>query len=290
MKKGYRTILTVVVVVLVAIVGAAVAFAQGAPTDEAPAAGTEQAIPFGGRHGFGMRPERGMMQDIVDPEAMHAALADALGLTVDELDAAHAEGKRLPEIAEEQGVAIEDVQAAMQAAWETAVNDALAAGTITQEQADMLIAHGGRFAMGSMGGRGGDGMRGDMGLMQTIFDRDAVKAVIAETLGMTVEELDAAHADGQRLPEIADAQGVTMDEIQTAVEAARTAAIEDALAAGTITQEQADMLLSHPWQPGGPHGGHHGGPRNGFGNPQGQFGGNGAGFQQFTPQGADQNA
>ena len=287
MKKNYRTILTVVVVVLVAIVGAAVAFAQTAPTDEAPATGAEQVLPFGGRHGFGMRPERGLMQDIVDPEAMHTALANALGLTVDELEAARAAGQRLPEIADAQGVTMEDVQAAMQAAWETAVNDALAAGTITQEQADMLIARGGRFAMGPMDGHG------DKGLMETIFNRDAVQAVIADTLGMTVEELEAAHADGQRLPEIADAQGVTMEAIQTAVEAARTAAIEDALAAGTITQEQADSLLSHPWQPGGhgPHGGgRHGGPRGGFSDPQGQFDGNGAGFQQINPQGADQNA
>lgn len=280
MKKSYTKILAVVVVVLVAIAGAAVTFAQDAPTQEAPAAGMAQKAPFMGQRGLGQRPERGMMENIIDREAMHATLADVLGLSVAELDAAHAEGKRLPEIAEAQGVALADVEAAMQAAWQTAVNDALTAGTITQEQADRLLERGGRLGMGAPKG----GMRGDGGLMETIFTPEAMHATIAQALGMTVDELEAAHVDGQRLPEIAEAQGVTMEAVQTAVEAARTTAIEQALAAGTITQEQADMLLSHPWQPGG-HGSR--GPRGGgFGGPRG----NGAGFQPFAPEGDNGNA
>lgn len=277
MNTSYKRILIVVTVVLLAVVGAAVTFAQDSTTaDEASAAGTEQAAPFGGRHGgYAMRFGRDVLSQIVDRDAVNEALAAALGMTVEELEAAHADGQRLPEIAAAQGVTMEDLQAAMQAFWETAVNDALTAGTITQEQADMLLERGMPFAKG--------GAHGEMrGLMETIFDRDAMHATIAEALGMTVEELEAAHADGQRLPEIAAAQGVTMEEVQTAVEAARTAAIEAAVANGSITQEQADQLLSHPWQPGG-HGRHGGGPREGFGGPRGEFGGNGANFQPSAP-------
>lgn len=279
MKSYWKKTMIFVVVVAVAIVGAAVAFAQDeAPTAVAP--GLQEEAPFAGRRGFGGRPDGGLMQQIVDREAMHAALADALGMTVAELEAARAEGKRLPEIAAEQGVALADVEAAMQVAWETAVNDALAAGTITQEQADKLLERGMRFGKG-----GGRGLL--HGLMQQIFDREAMHATIAEALGMTVAELEAAHADGQRLPEIAEAQGVTLEAVKTAVEAARTAAIEDALAAGTITQEQADLLLSHEWQPGGC--GHPGG-RGHRGGPRGHGNGNGAGFQQGAPQGVEGNA
>ena len=40
---------------------------------------------------------------------MHAAVAEALGLTVDEFEAALESGKMLPQIAEEQGVDLEDL-------------------------------------------------------------------------------------------------------------------------------------------------------------------------------------
>ncbi len=73
-------------------------------------------------------------------ETMYSAVADTLGISVDELEAAHAEGKHLSELAEELGVDIEQVHAAMQAARAVAFEDAVANESITQEQVDKMTA------------------------------------------------------------------------------------------------------------------------------------------------------
>ena len=64
----------------------------------------------------------------------------------------------------------------------------------------------------------------------------------------------------------------------TAVSDARTAAFEQAVADGTLTQEQADLLLS---QNGPGFGGHGRGGHGGHGGPRG---GNGNGNSNFAPQ------
>lgn len=71
------------------------------------------------------------------------AAAKALNMTTDELTAALQSGKTLEQVATDQGVKIEDVRAAIQAAHATELRDriaqAVAAGTITQENADWLL-------------------------------------------------------------------------------------------------------------------------------------------------------
>lgn len=71
------------------------------------------------------------------------AAAKVLGMTADEVSTALQSGKTLQDLADEAGVDIEDVQAAIQAAHETELRDriaqAVAAGTITQENADWLL-------------------------------------------------------------------------------------------------------------------------------------------------------
>ena len=56
---------------------------------------------------------------------MKAAIADALGITVEELEAAKEDGTRLSELAEELGVDMADVEAAVQEVKEDAVNQPL---------------------------------------------------------------------------------------------------------------------------------------------------------------------
>mgnify|MGYP003961135849 CR=1 FL=1 len=97
--------------------------------------------PWGGRGWHG----RGMMGHWDDDaeygplhETMHSALAEALGLTVEELDAAHEEGKTGWDIAEEQGMSGEDFFSMMSTARSAALEQAVADGTISQEQADWM--------------------------------------------------------------------------------------------------------------------------------------------------------
>lgn len=62
---------------------------------------------------------------------------------------------------------------------------------------------------------------------------------VTEALGLTHDELVAELQAGKSLSEIADEQGVEVDAVTEAMSAAVEQAIED----GTLTQEQADWLL-----------------------------------------------
>ncbi len=73
---------------------------------------------------------------------------------------------------------------------------------------------------------------------------ETMEAAIAAALGMTVEELEAAHEEGKTGWDIAQEQGLTEEEFSTLMSDARTAALEQAVADGTITQEQADWMQS----------------------------------------------
>lgn len=92
---------------------------------------------------------------------------------------------------------------------------------------------GGQFG-GPRGGRRGPGWAG--------LD-DTAKEIIAEALGLTPDELQAQLDEGKRLAEIAEEQGVEASEIQAAMKAVRVARIEQAVADGKLTQEQADQIL-----------------------------------------------
>lgn len=66
--------------------------------------------------------------------------AQALGMSVEELQASREEGKFIPDLIEEQGLTQEEFQAAVHAAYEQMVNQAVADGVITQAQADLLLS------------------------------------------------------------------------------------------------------------------------------------------------------
>lgn len=110
----------VIAVFAVALLTAGVASAQE-PTPPVPR----------GPHGTGM-----MSTYHAD---LHAATAEALGLTVEELDAELDAGKTLVQIAGEQGVDLEDVLAAREAARADIVAQLVADGKITQAQADWML-------------------------------------------------------------------------------------------------------------------------------------------------------
>ncbi len=128
---------------LVAVIGAALVMGVGIVNAQAPTPEPPQG--FGGRGGWMMGGDTPMS------EYMHAALADKLGLTVEELEAKVAEGVTAWQIAEAQGLTVEEFQALMLEARTEALTQMVADGVITQEQADWMSQRG----AGRMGGRGG---------------------------------------------------------------------------------------------------------------------------------------
>ena len=121
-------------------------------------------------------------------------LADALGITVDELEAARDQANQ------------------------AAIDQAIAEGLITQEEADEMQA---RRAVASY------------------LDRDAL---VAAALGMTVEELETAYAEGATRSTLAAEKGLDEAAFQAALEQAAVDALAQAVEDGVITQEQADAL------------------------------------------------
>jgi hypothetical protein len=100
---------------------------------------------------------------------------------------------------------------------------------------------GGRGGGRGMGGFGRGLFGGLHGGGWTTFD------TAAEALGLTPEEFFAELHAGKTLEEIAEAQGVEMEAVHDALEAAREEAMRESIAQavedGRMSQEQADWLL-----------------------------------------------
>jgi len=200
----------------------------------------------------------------------HALLAEALGISTDDLDAAHDTARtaateqaveeglitreradnmlvwgdrgmfglsfkgmaRMPRgvdtgvidehalLADALGITAEKLTAAREQANEAAVAQAVEEGIITQEQATAMQN------------------RKDPA---SYLDRNAL---LAGVLGMTLDELGAAYADGETMSSLMAAKGLDAAAVRDGVMAAHEAALADAVDDGVITQEQADRILS----------------------------------------------
>ncbi|MCI0397082.1 MAG: hypothetical protein L0332_14165 [Chloroflexi bacterium] len=123
-------------------------------------------------------------------------------------------------LAEALDVTVEELQEARQEARQAAVQAALDAGDITQEEADAILA---------------------AGLVKEAIDENSL---VANALGLTVEEYRAARLEGTSLSTLIDEAGLTEAEFGQAVDDAYQAAVQQLVEGGDITQEQADLVLS----------------------------------------------
>jgi hypothetical protein len=71
---------------------------------------------------------------------------------------------------------------------------------------------------------------------------DGMIAVYAEKLGISVADLDARLANGETISQIAAEKGLTAEQFTALMSEARSQAIDQAVKAGTLTQEQGDWL------------------------------------------------
>jgi hypothetical protein len=185
-------------------------------------------------------------------EYLFPALADIFGFTDDQVDGFQVVKDTIQDIRETFTVA--EIREKMQAAFTSAVENALADGTITQEQADQMLER--REQLGdrdfdSFEGRFEDrGMRdgfmpegftfeGRMdGMLQEYMD-----LYLAEALDISVEELQVMKEDGFNLRDYAAENGLSPEELAEMMAEVNTNAINAALEDGAITQEQADWML-----------------------------------------------
>jgi hypothetical protein len=174
----------------------------------------------------------------------------------------------LDNLAAALGIQRSALDSAISSAGEATLDEAVAAGTLTQEQADAILPRVQAGDLGAVyGGRGGPG--GRHGGARIAGLHQAMRDAAASALGITSDELSSALRGGQTLAELAAANGVGEQAVIDAALAAADTKLDEAVAAGTLTQEQADAiyarleaagadLLGHAGR-GGPGG--RGGPR-----------------------------
>ena len=154
----------VVIVALLALGVASYAYAQ-APQPTEP-------VPFGQGYGPGMMGRGGGMMGRWNQsgngqygpmhEYMVGAMAEALGMTDEELDAELAAGKTMWQVAEAKGLSVEEFQQLMLEARTSALEKLVDDGVLTQEQADWMQSRmQGRWGQG--GALGGCPMHGGAG-------------------------------------------------------------------------------------------------------------------------------
>lgn len=109
-------------------------------------------------------------------------------------------------------------------------------GTITQDQADAVedALQDARPEHGLGGGFGPHGFALGPGRLSTV----------AESLGVEEDELRAALEDGQTIADVAEEQGVDVQDVVDDIVAAQQERLDEAVADGHLTQEQADEILA----------------------------------------------
>jgi len=225
------TVTAAVLIALIALVGATVAFAQVPLVSE----GMVSVHMDGDHHCDG--------DCLIDREKIKVAIAEALGISVEELQAARSEGKTLSDLAEEQGVDLDVIRNKKKKALEEAVQQAVEGGLVTQEQAEDLLSHEGH--------QGPHGRRSDNPHHERGIHGD--HSSMAERLGITIDELQAARAEGKTLADLAEELGIDLEEIRAGMRGVDAEALQQAVEEGRITQEQADKILSGEgrWATGG---------------------------------------
>jgi hypothetical protein len=248
------------VAALVAVVGVAalgaVAFAQE-PPQKLPLIWTilRHGSLGGGRGGDGFGPLGLSAEEAqVYRGQMQTALAEALDMSVEEFEAAVAEGQAPCEIVEAQGLDASQVWDATQTARQEMLQQAVEDGLLTQRQADWV---GERMAEhnpgewceegggpGSFHGRRGHGTAGPLGLSseEAQVHRGQMQAALAEALDMSVEELEATVAEGQTPCEIVEAQGLDASQVWEATQTARQEMLQRAVDDGLLSERQADWV------------------------------------------------
>lgn len=114
----------------------------------------------------------------------------------------------------------------------------------------VLIAAVGILAVGSFAfaqgpnppGKNGTGLMGSMHAWMQKYE-DVVHQPIADALGMSLTDFEAAHDAGKSLAVLAQEQGVAFDKVQEAMKTGRDSAIKQAVTDGIITQAQAEWML-----------------------------------------------
>jgi hypothetical protein len=177
--------------------------------------------------------------------------AAILGLSTDELRTEFQSGKSLAQIAESKGISEDSLVSQLVAKLTERVDQAVADGRITQEQATARLASAEqhirdlveKVPLADDGGAGPGSHRGGLGSGLGPIKGDV--QALADSLGLNLDQLRQDVMSGKTIAEAAAAQGVTAEQLQTAAVDAATKRIDQALADGKLDQAKADELKAN---------------------------------------------
>ena len=145
-------------------------------------------------------------------------------------------------LAEILGISVDEYDAAVGKAQEQVVDEALAEGWLTEDQAEMLRwrleqAPEGRMPRTAKGFPGLD-KRGGVGSLGT-----SLTSIAADELGLSLTDLLTEMQGGKSMADLAEEKGVDTQAIVDAYLAQIHKDLDEAVAEGAMTQKQADYYL-----------------------------------------------
>jgi uncharacterized protein YidB (DUF937 family) len=151
-------------------------------------------------------------------------------------------GDFIARLAENLGIEQEELEAAIDQTQLDLVDEAVADGKLTEEQAESIrerIESGEGLHPFARGFRKGFALGRGFGCVGAASDE------LAGFLGVTVDDLRAAMADGQSLAQIAEANGVKVEDLSAFLLAELEARLAEAVESGKIDQARADEILAN---------------------------------------------
>jgi len=183
-----------------------------------------------GRHGRG----KGKGGKMGSPET----LATALGVDTETLRSEFAAGKSSADIAAEQGIAIDTVVAALVADLEEHLNEHVADGSLTEDEAAEKLASA------------EDRISEKVNEVPPTRDRNSgprrggqLPAAVLEMLGIDGPALREAFSEGKSVADIAEENGVEIGDIVGALVDERAARLAEHVADGSLTEDEAAEKL-----------------------------------------------
>ena len=264
-SRKVRWVIILALVALLAIGGAGAVAAAGnqhGPGFRHVARGTFGSAP---QHKWRSHEGFGLHSGLLDRQAIAAAVANALNVNPDELQAAIQAGRdSVQELLDAAGLEPTDLKSVVETEVESQLAAAVEAGTLTQEEMDAILSHD-HGRKGSWSGRGGRFF--DHMWPTDAIDAQAVLQATAAHAGLDADELLTALTEGRSaLDTFLEANDTTSAALKAAWDTVRQQAIADAVAEGTLSSEQAERLnqkggLGDGLDGGGRHGRHrHGWP------------------------------
>lgn len=164
-------------------------------------------------------------------------LEDVLGLSAEEIRTGLTDGKTLADLAAEQGISTDDLTAALVAAAEEHIDEAVADGKLDAAEAEERKA-GLEERIADLINRTpperGEGMgRGGRFGLRPGLD------TLEDVLGLSADEIKAGLDDGKTLADLAEEQGVSVDDLADALTAQAMERIDQAVEDGKIDEDRA---------------------------------------------------